>query len=73
MLRLAFLLFGLVGTTLAGMAVVAVVTVPAWYDEGMRLIPIVAIGAFVLAAPLSWLIARSIILSQTRRHQSTAY
>jgi hypothetical protein len=72
MLRLAFLLFGLVGTTLAGIAVVAVVTVPAWYDEGMRLIPVAAIGAFILAAPISWLIARA-IMSQTRRRQSTAY
>jgi hypothetical protein len=72
MLRLASLLFGIVGTTLAGIAVILVVSVPAWSDDGMLLLPITTIGAFVLAAPLSWLVAHN-ILSQKKPRQSSAY
>lgn len=72
MFRLALVLFGLVGTTLAGIALIAVVTVPAFSDDAMRLIPIVAVAAFILAAPISWLIARKLLV-QTRRTPSTAY
>jgi len=61
MIRLASLLFGIVGTFLAGVAIIAVLTVPAWSDRGMTLIPIAAGLAFLLAAPVSVVIAMWII------------
>lgn len=57
MLRLASILYSLIGTTLAGSAVVAVLTVGA-----DTLVPIlIAAGAgFVAALPVTWLVARAL-------------
>ena len=61
MIRLASLLFGIVGTFLAGVAIIVVLTVPAWSDRGMTSIPIAAGLALLLAAPMSVVIAMWII------------
>jgi hypothetical protein len=66
MTRLIGLLYGLVGTVLAGIGIVAVVSVPAMADRGMTLIPAAAIVALVLALPISWGIARAIEKSTSR-------
>lgn len=60
MLKIAALLWIVVGTALAGVAMVVIVAVPSLYDQGMKLIPIFCGGAFVLAMPISYLIAQRI-------------
>ena len=66
MTRLIGLLYGLVGTVLAGMGIIAVVTIPSLADRGMTLIPVAAIVALVLALPISWVIARAITNATSR-------
>lgn len=60
MLKIAVLVWMMLGITLAGALVVAVVAVPSLYDQGMRLIPIVAAAGFVVAIPFAFLIAKKI-------------
>jgi len=61
MIRLVSVLFGIVGTFMAGVAITVVLTVPAWSERGMTLIPVAAGLAFLLAAPISVVIAMWII------------
>jgi hypothetical protein len=61
MLKLAALVWIVLGATMAGMFVTVIVTVPALYDQGMKLIPVVAIAGFVVAIPLAVLVARKIL------------
>lgn len=61
MVRLAFLMFGLVGSVLAGIAIVIVLAVPTWAANAMSLIPLGVGIAVALAAPLSVLVARGIL------------
>ncbi len=60
MLKIAALLWIVVGTALAGVAMTVIVTVPAFYDQGMQLIPIFCGAAFLVAMPVSWIIARRV-------------
>lgn len=60
MLRLAMILWTLVGTTLAGCFILVVVSVPGLFDQGMQLIPLVVVAGFVVAIPISVLVARAI-------------
>lgn len=60
MWKLASLVWIMLGTVMAGSAVVAVVSTPTWFDNGMRLIPIVGIAGYVLALPIAWYIAKAI-------------
>lgn len=57
MLRLAMLLYSLIGTTLAGTAIVAVLV--AGYGTLMPIIAAAAVG-FAAAAPVSWGVARAL-------------
>lgn len=61
MLRLSLMLWSLVGTTLAGTFILAVVAIPGLADQAMRLIPIAAAAGAVLALPVALLIARRIV------------
>jgi hypothetical protein len=61
MLRLATLLWALVGTTLAGTFILAVVSIPAFASQGMRLIPMAAAAGAVLAVPVAVVVARLIL------------
>jgi hypothetical protein len=61
MLRLAIILWALIGTTLAGTFILGVVSVPSLYDQGMRLIPWAAIAGFVVAIPAAAILARGIV------------
>ncbi|MDC7787474.1 hypothetical protein PQJ75_09355 [Rhodoplanes sp. TEM] len=67
MLKLAVLVWMMLGTTLAGALVVVIVSVPSLYNQGMSLIPIAAAAGFVLAVPAAFLIARKIDQA-TARH-----
>lgn len=60
MMRLAALIWIVLGTTLAGMAVTVVLAVPELLDQGMQLVPIAAAAGFVIALPLSYVVARRI-------------
>ena len=53
MLRLAVLMWALIGTTLAGSFILAVVSIPSLAEQGMRLVPIAGIAGFVVAIPLA--------------------
>ncbi len=61
MLRLAILLWILIGTTLAGTFILAVVAVPSLADQGMRLIPWAGAAGFLLGVPVAAYIARAIL------------
>lgn len=61
MVRLALLMFGLVGSVLAGIAIVIILAIPTWAANAMSLIPLGVGIAVVLAAPLSVLVAREIL------------
>ena len=58
MLRLMLMLFAVIGTTLMGTAVVAVLTLR-MDSTAMPLIAAAAAG-FVLAIPVSWLVAKQL-------------
>jgi hypothetical protein len=60
MLRLSVLMWALIGTTLAGTFILAVVSVPSLSDQGMRLIPWAALAGALLAIPLAALVAKAI-------------
>lgn len=60
MVRLAALLWIILGTTVAGIALIVILTVPQLAENSATLIPIVCGSAFVAAMPLSLLIARHI-------------
>ncbi len=64
MLRLTLMLFAIIGTTLMGIGVVAVLTM----RMDSTAIPIVAAAAagFVLAIPLSWYVAKQLTVVRKR-------
>ncbi|MEJ2116712.1 MAG: hypothetical protein P8Y67_06460 [Alphaproteobacteria bacterium] len=63
MFKVAILVWIVLGTTLAGIGVTIVVTVPQLYNQGMTWIPWLAIGGFVIAIPFSIMIAKQITAS----------
>lgn len=63
MLRLAMILYSLIGTTLAGIGVIAVLV--AGYGTLNPILISAAIGA-ILAMPVSWLIARRLYTGAVR-------
>lgn len=67
MLKLAALIWMILGITLAGVLVIVIVTVPDLYAHGMRLIPVAAVVGFVLAIPAALVIAKKIDAATARR------
>lgn len=61
MFKVALLIWVVLGTVLAGMGVVFVVSNASLYDSGMKLIPIVSAIGFVVAIPLAMLIAKRVL------------
>ena len=59
-MRLAGLIWIRLGTTLAGIALTVIVTVPELAEQATMLIPAAAIGSAVLAIPLAIMIAKRI-------------
>jgi hypothetical protein len=66
MLKIAILIWIVLGATLAGSALTVVLATPALANQAMQLIPWAALAGFVLAVPISWLIASR--LSDRRVH-----
>ena len=63
--KLVFAVHLIVMTVIMGILVIAIVSVPSLYDQGMKLIPIAAAVGFVAALPLSIWVSRR-IMQQTR-------
>ena len=66
MLKIAIIIWIVLGATLAGCGLTIVLATPALADQAMKLIPWAALAGFVLAMPISWLIASN--LSDRRAH-----
>jgi hypothetical protein len=60
MFRLALLIWLVLGTTLAGVGVVVVVSDASLAAQAMKLIPIAAIAGFIVAIPLSFMVSKRI-------------
>jgi hypothetical protein len=60
MIKIAVLIWIVLGASLAGCAMVAVLAIPGLAEQGMQLIPRAVLAGFVVAMPLSFLIARKI-------------
>jgi hypothetical protein len=58
MLRLTMMLYSLIGTTLAGIGMVAALTMGIVTAQALI---VSAVVGFVLALPVSWLVARAIL------------
>jgi len=65
MFRIAALVWIVLATTLAGIALLVVVTVPSLADDAQRLIPIGCAAAALIAVPLSYIVAWRISLART--------
>jgi hypothetical protein len=61
MLKLATLVWIMLGTTLAGILVTAVLVTPGFEASAMKAIPIAGIAGYLLALPLSVMVARKIV------------
>ena len=66
MTKLAGMIWIVLGTVLAGVAVLVIVAVPQFADQAMTYIPIACGAAVVLAIPISIILAKR-IEAQTRR------
>lgn len=66
MLKISLLVWIMLGTALAGTAVVAVLAVPSLADNAMKNIPFAVVLGFAAAMPLSYLVAKKIGASSIR-------
>ncbi|MBL8572812.1 MAG: hypothetical protein JNM13_03970 [Hyphomicrobiaceae bacterium] len=60
MWKIATLVWIVLGTTLAGSALMVVLAMPSLASQGMKLIPIVSLAGFAVAIPLAIWIAKRI-------------
>ena len=66
MFKISLLVWIMLGTALAGSAVVSVLAVPSLAAEAMRNIPFAVLLGFAAAMPLSYLVAKRIGASSIR-------
>jgi len=60
MFKISLIVWIILGTALAGTAVIAVLAVPSLADQAMKNIPLAVLTGFTVAMPLSYLVARKI-------------
>jgi hypothetical protein len=60
MIRIAIVVWMMLGTALAGSAMVAVLSIESLAGQPMKFIPIAVLCGFAVAMPLSYLVARKI-------------
>ncbi|QWG25608.1 hypothetical protein KMZ93_12390 [Bradyrhizobium sediminis] len=60
MFKISLIVWIMLGTALAGSAVIAVLAVPSLAAEAMKNIPFAVLAGFAVAMPLSYLVARRI-------------
>jgi len=66
MFKISLLVWIIMGTALAGSAVIAVLAVPSLAAEAMKNIPFAVLIGFAVAMPLSYVVARKIGASAAR-------
>ena len=67
MWKVATLVWIVLGTTLAGSALMVVVSVPSWAEHSMKLIPYAVAAGFLVAIPLSiWIAVKMMAGGKTR-------
>jgi hypothetical protein len=66
MFKISLLVWIMLGTALAGSAVISVLAVPSLAAEAMKNIPFAVLIGFAAAMPLSYLVARKIGASSAR-------
>lgn len=66
MIRVSLIIWTILGAALAGTAVIAVLAIPSLAAEAMKNIPLAVLVGFVLALPLSYLVALRIGASPVR-------
>lgn len=66
MMKVAILIWVILGTVLAGIAVMIVLSVPSLSDQGIKVMPYAGIGGFVVAIPFALLIGSKIFRSTAR-------
>jgi hypothetical protein len=66
MLKVALIVWIVLGTTLMGIAVAVITSVPGLYAQGMKLIPIACAVTAIVALPLSFMIASKIMAAMKR-------
>jgi hypothetical protein len=66
MIKLATIVWIIVGTVFAGAAVAAVLTVPSLASEALRYLPVAGIGGYLVAIPFAWVVARRMTGPATR-------
>lgn len=66
MFKISLLVWIVLGTALAGSAVITVLAVPGLAAEAMKNIPYAVMAGFAVAMPLSYLVARIIGASTAR-------
>jgi hypothetical protein len=64
--KISLLVWIILGTALAGSALITVLAVPSLAVAAMKNIPLAVLAGFVVAMPLSWLVARKISAATTR-------
>ena len=60
MFKVSLIVWMVLGTAVAGTAVIAVLATPGLADQAMKNIPLAVLIGFTLAMPLSYLVARKI-------------
>jgi preprotein translocase subunit SecF len=66
MFKISLIVWIMLGTALAGTAVITVLAVPDLAAQAMKNIPLAVLIGFVVAMPLSYLVARKIGASPAR-------
>lgn len=61
MTKVAVLVWIMLGVVLAGVGVMAILAMPNFAGQELRLIPVAAIVGYIIAAPISVVIARAIV------------
>lgn len=60
MIKVAALIWIILGTVLAGTAMTVIVSTPSLATDATRLIPIGCVGAFLVGLPIAYIVARMI-------------
>jgi hypothetical protein len=67
MFKISLLVWIVLGTALAGSAVITVLAAPGLVAEAMKNIPFAVMAGFTVAMPLSYLVAKRIVTASTVR------
>jgi hypothetical protein len=66
MMGIALLVWIVSGTTIAGSALLVLLAVPAWEPLVWDYMLWVCLGGFIVALPISWIVARQIVTVMNR-------